>query len=152
MVGASALENEHTWLVFEGGANVEVGRAQPPSFCREEGGQSPPTDARVPVLPSRPNRTLDKQGAGSLGELKSSSPSTTRMTGARSHRLQLHIRLLIESQGTQDELEEPRQRPIRASCCCTITHFHSTCVMNFTRVDSRHAARMLPKNKTRVLR
>ena len=37
LAGASAPENEHTWLVFEGGENVEVGRAQPPSFRRVEG-------------------------------------------------------------------------------------------------------------------
>ena len=37
LAGASTLENEHTRLVFEGGANVEIGRAQPLSFCRVEG-------------------------------------------------------------------------------------------------------------------
>ena len=37
LAGASTLENDHTWLVFEGEANVEVGRAQLPSFFRAEG-------------------------------------------------------------------------------------------------------------------
>jgi len=32
LAGASTLKNEHTWLVFEGGENVDVGREQPPSF------------------------------------------------------------------------------------------------------------------------
>ena len=37
LAGASTLKNEHTWLVFEGGENVEVGTAQLPSFRRVEG-------------------------------------------------------------------------------------------------------------------
>jgi hypothetical protein len=32
-----APSKTHTGLVFEGGEKVEVGRAQPPSFCRVEG-------------------------------------------------------------------------------------------------------------------